>query len=89
MAHLPEYEFPSTHGLFADIILLLYLSFKNLMSQVRDSGNAFAQGLWTGGLLGLGCQASYHQVLCMVGVLAGFVCQLDTGWSYHRERSLP
>jgi hypothetical protein len=22
------------------------------------------------------------------GVLAGFVCQLDTGWSYHRERSL-
>jgi hypothetical protein len=22
-------------------------------------------------------------------VLAGFVCQLDTNWSYHRERSLP
>ena len=22
-------------------------------------------------------------------VLAGFMCQLDTGWSYHRERSLP
>jgi hypothetical protein len=22
-----------------------------------------------------------------LGVLAGFVCQLDTGWSYHRERS--
>ena len=22
-------------------------------------------------------------------VLAGFVCQLETGWSYHRERSLP
>ena len=22
-------------------------------------------------------------------VLASFVCQLDTGWSYHRERSLP
>jgi hypothetical protein len=22
-----------------------------------------------------------------MGVLAGFVCQLDTGWSYHRERS--
>jgi hypothetical protein len=22
-------------------------------------------------------------------VLAGFVCQLDTGWSFHRERSLP
>jgi hypothetical protein len=22
-------------------------------------------------------------------LLAGFVCQLDTGWSYHRERSLP
>jgi hypothetical protein len=21
-------------------------------------------------------------------VLAGFVCQLDTSWSYHRERSL-
>jgi len=21
--------------------------------------------------------------------LAGFVCQLDTNWSYHRERSLP
>jgi hypothetical protein len=20
--------------------------------------------------------------------LAGFVCQIDTGWSYHRERSL-
>jgi hypothetical protein len=20
------------------------------------------------------------------GILAGFVCQLDTGWSYHRER---
>ena len=25
----------------------------------------------------------------LVGVLAGFVCQLDTGWSYPRERSLP
>jgi hypothetical protein len=23
----------------------------------------------------------------VVGVLAGFVYQLDTGWSYHRERS--
>jgi hypothetical protein len=23
----------------------------------------------------------------MHAVLAGFVCQLDTGWSYHRERS--
>jgi hypothetical protein len=22
-------------------------------------------------------------------VLAGFVCQCDTSWSYHRERSLP
>jgi hypothetical protein len=22
-------------------------------------------------------------------ILAGFVCQLDTSWSYHRERSLP
>ena len=22
-----------------------------------------------------------------LGVLAGVVCQLDTGWSYHRERS--
>ena len=22
-----------------------------------------------------------------VNVLAGFVCQLDTSWSYHRERS--
>ena len=22
-----------------------------------------------------------------VSVLASFVCQLDTGWSYHRERS--
>jgi hypothetical protein len=21
------------------------------------------------------------------GVLAGFMCQLDTGWNYHRERS--
>ena len=26
-------------------------------------------------------------VLVLPGVLAGFVCQLDTGWSYHRERS--
>ena len=26
--------------------------------------------------------------LCVV-VLVGFVCQLDTSWSYHRERSLP
>ena len=27
-------------------------------------------------------------VSCYVGaVLASFVCQLDTGWSYHRERS--
>jgi hypothetical protein len=25
--------------------------------------------------------------MLMVAVLAGFVCQLDTGWSYHRERS--
>ncbi|EDM03798.1 rCG33279 [Rattus norvegicus] len=24
-----------------------------------------------------------------VSVLYGFVCQLDTSWSYHRERSLP
>ena len=23
----------------------------------------------------------------MGSVLAGFMCQLDTGWSYHRERS--
>jgi hypothetical protein len=23
----------------------------------------------------------------LLGVLAGFMCQLDTGWSYHRERS--
>ena len=23
----------------------------------------------------------------MTSVLAGFECQLDTGWSYHRERS--
>jgi hypothetical protein len=23
----------------------------------------------------------------MVSVLAGFMCQLDTGWGYHRERS--
>jgi hypothetical protein len=23
------------------------------------------------------------------GLLAGFVCQLDTSWSYHRERSFP
>jgi hypothetical protein len=28
--------------------------------------------------------------ICMCTcVLAGFVCQLDTSWSYHRERSLP
>ena len=27
--------------------------------------------------------------LCFQVVLAGFVCQLDTNWSYHRERSLP
>jgi hypothetical protein len=26
-------------------------------------------------------------LLSSVPVLAGFVCQLDTGWSYHRERS--
>jgi hypothetical protein len=25
----------------------------------------------------------------LMNVLAGFVCQLDTSWSYHRERSLP
>jgi hypothetical protein len=25
--------------------------------------------------------------LVMAYVLAGFVCQLDAGWSYHRERS--
>ena len=24
---------------------------------------------------------------CFDIVLAGFMCQLDTGWSYHRERS--
>ena len=24
-----------------------------------------------------------------LSVLAGFVCQLDTSWRYHRERSLP
>jgi hypothetical protein len=24
---------------------------------------------------------------CLPSVLAGFVCQLDTSWSYHRERS--
>ena len=30
----------------------------------------------------------YHEVgSTMLCVLAGFVCQLDTGWSYHRERS--
>jgi hypothetical protein len=28
---------------------------------------------------------NYIEEIC---VLAGFVCQLDTGWSYHRERSL-
>jgi hypothetical protein len=26
-------------------------------------------------------------MLISVSLLAGFVCQLDTGWSYHRERS--
>jgi hypothetical protein len=26
-------------------------------------------------------------IAAMLCVLAGFVCQLDTGWSYHRERS--
>ena len=24
---------------------------------------------------------------CLLAVLAGFMCQLDTGWGYHRERS--
>jgi len=24
-----------------------------------------------------------------VGVLGGFVCQLDRSWSYHKERNLP
>jgi hypothetical protein len=24
---------------------------------------------------------------CLGCVLAGFICQLDTGWGYHRERS--
>jgi hypothetical protein len=32
-------------------------------------------------------------IVCQVDkgsiVLAGFVCQLYTSWSYHRERSLP
>jgi hypothetical protein len=28
------------------------------------------------------------KVFTFAVVLAGFVCQLDTGWSYHRERSL-
>ena len=45
-------------------------------------------------------RASYHsdieepragndlkQYIIKLIVLAGFVCQLDTGWSYHRERS--
>lgn len=26
---------------------------------------------------------------CILGVLAGFVCQLDTIWSYYRKRRLP
>jgi hypothetical protein len=30
------------------------------------------------------CQVDKESV-----VLAGFVCQLDISWAYHRERSLP
>jgi hypothetical protein len=28
-----------------------------------------------------------HTLILLPNVLAGSVCQLDTGWSYHRERS--
>ena len=30
---------------------------------------------------------SSQKISCMFVVLVGFVCQLDTSWSYHRERS--
>jgi hypothetical protein len=30
---------------------------------------------------------AYYNVLGLMGVLAGFLCHLDTGWSYYRERS--
>jgi hypothetical protein len=34
------------------------------------------------------CMFSVHENRRVLGaVLAGFGCQLDTGWSYHRERS--
>ena len=29
-----------------------------------------------------------HEVFLMLCVLAGFVCQLDMSWSYHKEASL-
>ena len=31
--------------------------------------------------------SSTGRIIKLIGVLAGFVCQHDTGWSYHRERS--
>jgi hypothetical protein len=34
------------------------------------------------------CSCMCVQEAVQMGVvLSGFVCQLDTGWSYHRERS--
>ena len=35
----------------------------------------------------LDCHVVLSDALSVPGVLAGFVCQFDTGWSYHRERS--
>ena len=37
-------------------------------------------------LRGLRCHESVHRMQYAI-VLAGFMCQLDTVWSYHRERS--
>jgi hypothetical protein len=36
-----------------------------------------------------GPQSVLSQISLSSCVLAGFGCQLDTSWSYHRERSLP
>ena len=34
-------------------------------------------------------QLHFRQLSVFSEVLAGFVCQLDTSWGYHRERNLP
>jgi hypothetical protein len=33
------------------------------------------------------CAYDFTKIFGIMPVLAGFVCQLDTGWSYHKERS--